>query len=610
MWVYDWAQGRNTLGPECLPTAACQKGAAVCSAWSGKVRYLLLAASMLSLPKGIAQQPSQRTFKLQVETQLVQVRVRVVGPDGKPVTGLTKADFAVKENGRQQQVATLDYIPVEVSRGKAASKPQSAATFQALSGQQPSHRVWIYIDSEVDSDEVTQAYQAIKQFLTDQLQPGFMVSLDGLPFTGDQARLLATLEKMRQSPFGHLPDVPPLINSTLDMEKQADYEWLLYSALLWGGGSFAPPAGFANLTLSPGSGGSSAAQIQQAELKLEMKETEQEMAFYVRAALFHYLDIVHRLEGIPGEKVVVIFRSGLRMDPDNIDLLRRFAADAMRHRITFYTADSRGLFTIDPSTNRAKLLRYGVPIPMWAMKNPAQFLLALGDYQRTDELVTGREEGLADVATLTGGKAVTDTNDLHTVFDDMVEDSSGYYVLGYYSTDRREMGRFRRFKVTVDRPDVKVQAPKGYYEPRPFKELSKREKEIALWGALQSEMPRDLPVAASVNVFRGDDGQPVAVLSTGVRIGALAAKRKGKVSEVHVTELEQIRAAAAGMLPTYHGQNAGIAMANPAFIQASVNPTEFVTFNTRMPVSPGKHLCKVVFRERQHREARSRGGAV
>jgi len=582
------------LGPECLPTAACQKGAAVCSAWSGKVRYLLLAASILSLPKGIAQQPSQRTFKLQVETQLVQVRVRVVGPDGKPVTGLTKTDFAVKENGRRRPVTTLDYIPVPASAQKAVPQVPTATA-----STQTRHRVWIYIDSEVDSDEVSQAYQAIKQFLSDQLQPGFMVSLDGLPFTDDRARLLATLEKMRQGPYGRLPDVPPLINSTLEMEKQADYEWLLYSAMLWGGGSSAPPPGFANLTLSPGfvRGASVGSQMGVSQTKLDMKETEKEMSFYVQSALYRYLDIIYRLESLPGEKVAVLFRSGLRMDPESAGLLQHFAADAMRHGVHFYTVDSRGLFTIDPSTNRMKLLRYGVPIPAWSYQSPLQFQLALNDYTRTEELATGREEGLIDLARLTGGKSVTNTNDLHTVFNDVVEDSSGYYVIGFYPADKRQLGRFNRLKISVGRPGARVDAPKGYYELRPFRKLSKREKDVVLWRTLQTAMPRDLPVAACVNVFRGDDGQPVAVLSTGVRIGALAAKRKKKISEVHVTELEQIRAAAAGMLPTYHGQNAGITMANPAFIQASVNATEFVTFITKMPVSPGQHICKVVFRD-------------
>jgi VWFA-related protein len=557
--------------------------------------FALLAGALLTVLSAGAQKSSQRTFSVHVETQLVQVHVRVTGRDGKPVTGLKKSDFVVKENGRQRQIETLEYIPGPGSVHKTSRTVQATTT----AGQATRRRVWIYVDSEIDSNEVPEAYQAIKQFLSSQMQPDFMVSLDGLPFTDDRTKLLATLEKMHQKPYGRLPEVPPLINSTLDMEKQADYEWLLYSALLWGGGATSPPPGFAGFTLRPGLAPTGRADISMrlADLKLEMKETEQEMSFYVRSALFRYLDIVYRLESLLGEKVVVVFRSGLRTDPESILLLRRFAADAMRHQIVFYTADTRGLINIDPTTNRSKLLHYGVPIPTWNMESPLQFQLALNDYTRTAELENGRKEGLMDVAKLTGGKAVTDTNDLHTVFNAVVEDASGYYLVGFYPGDKRQLGRFNRLKVSVDVPQTSVYAPKGYYEPRPYKELSKREKEIVLWQALQSEMPRDLNVAASVNVFRGDNGQPVALVSTGVQLGSLAAKQKKNASEVHVTELAQIGAATGGTLPIYHGQIANITVANQAFTRASASPTEFVTFNTRMIVSSGKHICKVVFRD-------------
>ena len=545
-----------------------------------------------------AQQAPRRQFSVQVETQLVQVHVRVVGRDGKPVTGLNKKDFSIKANGHRQQVSVLDYVSAPAAVQESNQTAPNTAVRENIQPQTPGRHVWIYVDTEVDSDEVSQAYQAIKKFLSSELQPGFMVSLDGLPFTDDRARLLATLEKMRQGPFGHLPDVPPLINSTLDMEKQADYEWLLYSALLYGG-SLSPPVGFARMTMRQGmtQGGGGAVAMQQDELKQEMQTTEQEMSFYVRSALFRYLDIIYRMEALQGQKAVVIFRSGLRMDPDNVALLRRAAADAMRHQIVFYTVDTRGLYTIDPSTNQAKLLRYGVPIPFWAVQSSVAFLRALDDYERTDEVVRGREEGLTDVALLTGGKAVTNTNDLNTVFKGVLEDSSGYYVVGFYPTDKRQSGRFRRIKVSVDVPAVKVYAPKGYYEPLPFKELSKREKEIVLWQALQSEMPRDLPVSASVNVFRGENGEPVAVVSTGVRLGALSAKREKNAAEVQMTELAEIGAVGGGTLPAYYGQTATVTVANCVYSQPSPSSDEFVTFTTQVPVTPGKHIYKVVFRD-------------
>jgi VWFA-related protein len=551
--------------------------------WPRKSALAILAPLLVNYV-AIAQQHSPTT--LHVETRLVQVRVRVVGRDGRPVTGLTKSDFVIKENGNPQQVSILNYIPVVTPVTKAARAPrgQGPASLRAESAGGTAPRVWIYIDTEVDSTEIPQAYQALRNFLANQLEPGFMVSLDGLPFTNNQPQLLGTLEKMRQHPHGQGSDVPALVAPTMFMEKQADYQWLEYSALVYGRERLAPPPGFARRTMLPTARASDAV--------VNLGTTEREMAFYVRAALFRFLDIIHGLELLHGQKMVVIFRSGLRMGPDNTGLLHTFAAEAMRHRINFYTVDSRGSLNVNPSANREKAMQYGLP----PQANSMTFMRGLNDYNRTKELILGRRDGLVDVAKLTAGEAVTDTNDLDTVFNDVVRDSSGFYLLGYYVTGHREGGSSRRLKITVDRPDVRVYAPRSYYEPLPYEKLSKREKEVALWRVLNDELPQGLPVAATVHVFRGSDGQPVAVLSAGVKLGSLSTKRKGKISDVHVTALAEIRTVGVG-LPVYRGEDATAPIPNEALRPAQANPTVFLSYDWTLPVSPGSHICKVVLRD-------------
>jgi hypothetical protein len=81
-------------------------------------------------------------------------------------------------------------------------------------------------------------------------------------------------------------------------------------------------------------------------------------------------------------------------------------------------------------------------------------------------------------------------------------------------------------------------------------------------------MPRDLPVAASINIFRGDDGEPVAIVSTGVKLGALGAKHVSGAYQVRVTELAQIKAVDTEVPPVYYGQNATVTIANPVFLEA------------------------------------------
>jgi Ca-activated chloride channel family protein len=68
----------------------------------------------------------------------------------------------------------------------------------------------------------------------------------------------------------------------------------------------------------------------------------------------------------------------------------------------------------------------------------------------------------------TGGKAFVPGkfNDLEAVFRQIADELQAQYLLGYYSTDERTDGGFRRISVrTPRRPDLRVRARQGYYAP-------------------------------------------------------------------------------------------------------------------------------------------------
>lgn len=70
----------------------------------------------------------------------------------------------------------------------------------------------------------------------------------------------------------------------------------------------------------------------------------------------------------------------------------------------------------------------------------------------------------------TGGKAFVPEKitDLEAVFRQIAEELQAQYLLGYYSTDERADGGFRRISVRAPRrPDLRVRARQGYYAPGP-----------------------------------------------------------------------------------------------------------------------------------------------
>lgn len=68
----------------------------------------------------------------------------------------------------------------------------------------------------------------------------------------------------------------------------------------------------------------------------------------------------------------------------------------------------------------------------------------------------------------TGGKAFVPEKitDLEAVFRQIADELKAQYLLGYYSTDERSDGGFRRISVRATRrPDLRVRARQGYYAP-------------------------------------------------------------------------------------------------------------------------------------------------
>ena len=66
----------------------------------------------------------------------------------------------------------------------------------------------------------------------------------------------------------------------------------------------------------------------------------------------------------------------------------------------------------------------------------------------------------------TGGRAIHNTNDHAEHLDDVIEDASAYYLVGYAPSREMADGKFHKIDVEVKRRGVRVVARRGYYAPR------------------------------------------------------------------------------------------------------------------------------------------------
>src|SRR6185503_20449312 len=81
------------------------------------------------------------------------------------------------------------------------------------------------------------------------------------------------------------------------------------------------------------------------------------------------------------------------------------------------------------------------------------------------DFLRNKYDNLRTMALQTDGEAVLDTNDVSGAMQKVFADVGSYYLLGYYSTNQKLDGRFRRIRVEVKRPDVDVRSRPGYLAP-------------------------------------------------------------------------------------------------------------------------------------------------
>ena len=109
---------------------------------------------------------------------------------------------------------------------------------------------------------------------------------------------------------------------------------------------------------------------------------------------------------------------------DFVDRFRQLISDAERANVTFYPVDVGGLH---------------------------------GNLRTTETLRT--------LAGATDGYAAVNSNDIGAGFRRVADRLTSYYLLGYYSTNTLNDGKFRKIDVKMTRPGVSVAARRGYLAP-------------------------------------------------------------------------------------------------------------------------------------------------
>ncbi len=215
-------------------------------------------------------------------------------------------------------------------------------------------------------------------------------------------------------------------------------------------------------------GGNSDALLAMKALYLQRFEREQyadSMDIRVKMTLDALRVIARHVSGYPGRKNLIWLSSAfpLAITPDAyVTLVARFSgvrnyssdmtavASALTDaQVSVYPVDARGMETqalFDPQS-RGKT-------------NPFSEGATLN---RESNVRFSSQESMQDLAQQTGGKVCLNNNDLSECVKRAIDDSSSYYELSYYPTDKNWQGEFRKISVKTVRPGVQLSFREGYF---------------------------------------------------------------------------------------------------------------------------------------------------
>ena len=369
----------------------------------------------------------------------------VTDKSGNHITGLKKEDFRVLENGAEQKIATFEEITSDTHR---LSRPRNPNEFSNSLASGPSaRRMTLIVLDLINTPFMDQAYarKDLLKYLTqsvDQREPTALYTLtrSGIhvvhDFTTDPRVLVAALHKVKG-------DTSQIVDSPEDVEA------------LTGSAS---PDGSAGV--DPG-----AVQSEAGRLQTMMEDSELNFqSFQQRLAITYTLQgmqqVAQALAGFPGRKSLIWASGGFPFSvSDNTMQLAPAGRDSLTDVLPMYEHTWQLL-------NDAQIALYPVDVkglqvstsPGAAIRNPGRNYARNMSWRQMDTQST-----LQTFASMTGGRAYYNSNDLAKGFRDAVSDSAEYYMLGYYLDRSKTKAGWRKLAVKVKRDHVDVRARSGFF---------------------------------------------------------------------------------------------------------------------------------------------------
>ncbi len=498
------------------------------------------------------------TFK--AGANLVIVDVTVKDKSGHAIDNLSKSDFTILEDGKPQKVEIFEAeklatdpepppaAPTLGSQNDLPDNPKTTITTESPGKVQYHDKrllVLFFDFSNMGIPEELRAQEAALNFLDKQMTSSDMMAIllntaavkVQTDFTADRDQLKDIINNL---PIGEMSDLAGVADDGSDDNEDT-------------GAAFVADETEFN--------------IYNTDKKLQAIE-----------------DAVRMLAALPEKKVLIYVTGGIsKTGIENQAQLEASINAAVKANVSIYPIDARGLMADPPGGGASKGASRGNGIYTGSAYNS----------QRAS--INGSQETLATLAADTGGKAFLDSNDLSAGIVQAQQEFRSYYILGYYTTNTAEDGKYRKITVKMNNnTSAKLEFRQGYYAQKVWTKFTGADKEQHLQEALAAGDPMtDLQIALEVDYFRISPTAYFVPVSVKVPGSSLELAQKHKLAE---TEFDFV-----GSIIDERKNSAGQVR---DFIKVKLDPADAekmihrnFTYDAGFTLAPGKYHMKFLVRE-------------
>ncbi|HTW80425.1 MAG TPA: VWA domain-containing protein [Terracidiphilus sp.] len=503
--------------------------------------------------------PQGPTFSVSV--QLVVEPVVVKDKQGNFIPGLMANDFEVSENGvpqtlriceRQNLAATAKPLPAltrdnenitlyrQLSRTQIAPEPAGSEHYRDR------RLLALYFDmTAMQPAEQLRALSAAQQFIRTQMTTADLVailryqggSVDILQdFTADRNRLLSILETM------------------IVGEGQGSAE-----------------------TVDDASSADTGAAFGQDDSEFNVFNTDRQLSALETAARI--------LGHLSEKKSLIYFASGLRLNGiDNQAQLHATVDAAIKAGVSFWPIDARGLVAEAPLGDATQGSQGNSGMYAGA---PAQAVTS--NFQLS-------QDTLFALAGDTGGKPLFDTNELTRGIVQAQQAIGDYYILGYYSTNTAQDGKFRRVRISLKQDlEAKLDYRQGYFASKVFSKFNAVDKERQLEDALMLEDPiTDLTIAMEIDYFQLNRAEYFVPIVVKIPGRELALAKRGGAEHTLIDFVGEIKDVIGGTTVTNVRDHVNIRLSDATAAELAHRPIEY---DAGFTLLPGKYSIKFLARD-------------